>query len=207
MRPLPTLPVERRPIPVAHVELIRLTVPTAVDRAVVSLLCYAGLRPQEVAALRWSDVRASTLHVARAQGQAGTKSTKTRQTRTVPILAPVREDLDALEPISEWLIASPRRAGPPMDAHNWSGRVWRPAVRQLHLEHTPYEGRHTYASLLIAEGRTVLQVTASVGHSSSTTTLNHYGHLFEEAQLAPGESLEEAGMRGRVEPAGRPKTD
>jgi integrase len=60
---------------------------------------------------------------------------------------------------------------------------------------------------LIAEGRTVLQVAAWLGHSSSTTTLNHYGHLFEEAQLAPGETLEEAVMRERAETAGRPQAD
>ena len=203
MRPLPAPPVDRRAIAVADVERIRLTVPSAVDRAVVSLLCYAGLRPQEVAALRWSDVRASTLLIARAQGRGGIKSTKTRQIRAVPILRPVRDDLDAMEPISEWLIATPRRAGRPMDAHNWSGRVWRPAVRELQLEHTPYEGRHTCASLLIADGRTVLEVAAWLGHSSPTTTLNHYGHLFDEAQFAPGESMETAVMRERAEAARR----
>jgi integrase len=101
-----------------------------------------------------------TLLIARAQGRAGTKSTKTRQTRSVPILAPVREDLDALQPIGEWLIASPRRAGRPMDAHNWANRAWRPAVKSPDLNDTPYEGRRTCASLLIAEGRTVLEVVA-----------------------------------------------
>jgi integrase len=55
MRPLPTPPVERRAIPLVHVEAIRATVPTAVDRAMASPLCYAGLRPQEIAGLRWSD--------------------------------------------------------------------------------------------------------------------------------------------------------
>ena len=198
MRPLPAPPIERRVIPIAQVEQIRATLPLAGDRAVVSLLCYAGLRPQEIAALRWSDVREATILIARAQGQAGTKSTKTRQTRAVPMLAPVRDDIDALEPFSHWLIASPRRAGRPMDAHNWANRVWRPAVRSLGLDYTPYEGRHTCASLLIAEGRTVLEVAAWLGHSSPTTTLNHYGHLFDEAQLISGESVETAVIRERA---------
>ena len=45
-----------------------------------------------------------------------------------------------------------------------------------------YPGRHSYASLLIHEGRSLPFVAASMGHSSATTTLEHYSHAFEVAR-------------------------
>ena len=54
------------------------------------------------------------------------------------------------------------------------------------------DGRHTYASLLIHEGRSLPYVTAALGHASPTTTLNHYAHVFDEARLATGVPMIEA---------------
>jgi integrase len=47
---------------------------------------------------------------------------------------------------------------------------------------TPYDGRHTYASLLIHEGRSMAYVAAALG-SSQAIIQKHYSHLFDEAQL------------------------
>ena len=59
----------------------------------------------------------------------------------------------------------------------------------------PREGRalrHTYASLLIHEGRALPYVTAALGHASATTTLDHYAHVFDEPRLAPAVGMVEA---------------
>lgn len=47
----------------------------------------------------------------------------------------------------------------------------------------PYDMRHSFASLLLAEGRTVHYVAAQLGHSP-TLTLTVYGHLFSEFEGA-----------------------
>jgi integrase len=66
------------------------------DAAIVSVLAYAGLRPGEVRALRWDDVRDKTLLVQRSAGADGAaKSTKTRAHRPVRLLAPLAADLKA----------------------------------------------------------------------------------------------------------------
>src|SRR3546814_1155440 len=58
------------------------------------LLAYAGLRPQEALAMRWDDVRERTLLIEKASdGQGGVKPTKTSQSRTVRLLAPLGGDL------------------------------------------------------------------------------------------------------------------
>jgi integrase len=64
------------------------------DATLISLLAYAGLRPQEVLALRWSDIRDRTLLIEKASdGQGGIKSTKTQHSRTVRLLGPLADDL------------------------------------------------------------------------------------------------------------------
>ena len=44
--------------------------------------------------------------------------------------------------------------------------------------------RHTYASLLIAQGVNVAFVSRQLGHASVSTTLNVYTHLFDHAEHA-----------------------
>ena len=52
--------------------------------------------------------------------------------------------------------------------------------------------RHTYASLLIAQGVNVAFVSRHLGRASITTTLNVYAHLFDHAEHA-------ASVIGRLE--------
>ena len=45
-----------------------------------------------------------------------------------------------------------------------------------------HDCRHFYASGLIAEGCDVVTVQRALGHSSATTTLNTYSHLWSTAE-------------------------
>jgi integrase len=64
----------------------------------------------------------------------------------------------------------------------------------------PYDLRHSFASLLIAEGRSVLEV-AQLGHAP-TMTLDVYGHVLAELAGQPrrtaGELIAEARENVRV---------
>jgi integrase len=62
--------------------------------------------------------------------------------------------------------------------------VWRPARAGAGLDVPPYALRHTFASLLIAEGRNPWQVAHLMGHSNLEMVIRTYGHLFAEAELA-----------------------
>jgi integrase len=44
--------------------------------------------------------------------------------------------------------------------------------------------RHTFASLLIAQGHDPVFVSRQLGHASPTITLNTYAHLFDSARHA-----------------------
>jgi integrase len=52
------------------------------------------------------------------------------------------------------------------------------ASRQLRF----HDLRHTFASLLIAEGADVVFVSRKLGHASVKTTLDVYAHLFDAAE-------------------------
>ena len=55
-----------------------------------------------------------------------------------------------------------------------------------------HQFRHLNASLLIYNGEDVRSVSAALGHSQTTTTLNIYTHTFEMAQARACEALAEA---------------
>ena len=195
VKPLKRTSVDRRePATLAEVEGIRALLERDRDRAMVSLMAYAGLRPSERPSLRWSDVRAATLVIRSAVSSSGReKGTKTESVRTVPIIPALAEDLAALEPRADDLVIGA------VDHDNWSMRVWRPARAQIGSTAIPYALRHTFASLLIAEGRGVHEVAKLLGHSSPALTLSTYGHLFDEAQLRSNESMADAVARARHE--------
>ncbi|MGH2913530.1 MAG: tyrosine-type recombinase/integrase [Solirubrobacteraceae bacterium] len=163
------------------------------DAALVAVLAYAGLRPGEARGLRWGDVRERTILVQRAADLDGTaKQTKNRASRSVRLLAPLAQDLKA------WRLASGRPAdSAPVfgrddgemwtkeDWGNWRSRQWADASRAAGLQATPrpYDLRHSFASLLLAEGRAIHYVAAQLGHSPALT-LSTYGHLFAEYEDA-----------------------
>ncbi len=58
--------------------------------------------------------------------------------------------------------------------------------------------RHTYASLLIAQGENIKYIQTQLGHSSPTVTLNVYSHLMKDTNQEAARGLELAvfGIKG-----------
>jgi integrase len=202
--------VERYRAPI-QVERLREVVATrrkhgARDAVMLSLLAYAGLRPQEALALRWGDVRERTLLVEKAgDGQGGVKGTKTGQARTVRLLAPLARDLAEWRELrgspgdDELLFPTPS-GGIWNDTawQTWHRDAWLPARKATGLNGArPYDLRHSFVSLLIHEGRSVVDVARQAGHSP-TMTLDVYAHVLDEFDIAERVSAED-----RIEQARR----
>jgi integrase len=176
---------EHVPIPVLTIERMREDLEPR-DQALLSVLAYAGLRPQEALALRVEDIGERTIHVGR-KNVDGTvlPYTKTRGQRHVRLLLPLIDDL------KDWGRASgrgsgllfPRFDGAPMrevDYRNWRRRRYEPAAERAGLDGSrPYDLRATWVSLMIFEGHTVVEVARQAGHSAETC-LRHYARVFEE---------------------------
>ena len=87
-----------RPLPPRTIEAMRtylLTTDRQLDATLVSILAYGGLRPGEAIGLRWHDVGERTLLVERSVAFGQLKSTKTSSTRSVRLLGPLMDDLNA----------------------------------------------------------------------------------------------------------------
>jgi integrase len=159
------------------------------DATLLVVLAYAGLRPQEALALEWRHVREHTLLIERALSDGQLKALKNRrQPRTVELLAPLRDDLQAWR-----AVARPPTPGAPLfeanaggfwheaDWRNWRRRIYKPAAERAGIERArPYDLRHAFASLLIYEGRlSVVDIARQLGHNP-TVCLDTYGHVMAE---------------------------
>jgi integrase len=175
------------------VERIRAAMPSQRDAVLVSLMAYAGLRPAEAFALEWGDV-GNLLVVDRSFTYGELRPTKTGSRRTIDIIEPLREDLEAFpfSPASGLgRLVAPNRRGTPLDLRTWRRRIWKPAVKRAGVDASPYDLRHSYCSLLAHEGRSAPYIAAMMGHGL-TDTQRHYAHLIDDARMAPGESMVDA---------------
>lgn len=156
------------------------------DATLVSVLAYAGLRPGEALALTWSHVRERTLLIEAAVSMGSVAQTKTRRRRTVRLLPPLAQDL------ADWRIEVGGSGGalvfPGYDGRPWSAASWKnwrrrafmPAAEAARLTGSrPYDLRHSFVSLLIAEGHNVVEVARQAGHSPKMA-LDTYAHVFDE---------------------------
>jgi integrase len=160
------------------------------DATIISVLAYAGLRPQEMLALKWSDVQERTIRVY---------SPKTDTTRSVRLLSPLAADLKT------WKMASGRPAAnklifPAENGSVWPETAWQSwrthqfarALKAVSIDRArPYDLRHSFASLLLHEGRNVIYVARQLGHDARLT-LSTYGHVIEELDGAPQMDAEAA---------------
>ena len=178
------------PLPPSAIEAIRRHLgPT--DATLVSLLAYAGLRPGEALALRWHNVHPFTLLIDRSISHGQEKATKSNATRIVALLAPVAHDLArhrqaCHNPPERWPLFT-REDGQLWsddDYRNWRTRRFRPATVSAGLSDVrPYDLRHSYVSLLIQAGASVIDVARQAGHSPEES-LRTYAHQFSLATTA-----------------------
>jgi integrase len=175
------------------------------DATLISVLAYAGLRPGEALGLRWRDIRDRTLLVQRSVSLGEEADTKTRQHRTVRLLAPLASDLH------HWRVAAgsaddselvfPGRDDRPWTQaayQSWRRRAFHRATQAAGLAHArPYDLRHSFASLLLHEGRSVIYVARQLGHDARLT-LTRYGHVIDELEDMPRIEAEAAIANARI---------
>lgn len=178
------------------------------DALLVAVLAYAGLRPGEALGLRWFNVGAKSLSVERAIALGEERPTKTGSNRVVRLLGPLREDfararLSLCPSEDAWVFA--RSDGEPWSGNDW--RLWRRrrfdgACRAAGVSDArPYDLRHSFVSLLVHEGRSIVEVASQAGHSPQTC-LGNYAHLFAEFDNETRVSAEAAIVEAREKVGG-----
>ena len=74
-----------------------------------------------------------------------------------------------------WLFLNSR--GTHLTYSNWRKRTWLPVVARAQVGGVnPHDLRHTYATLRIAKGDNIVDVSKQLGHKNISITLDTYTH-------------------------------
>jgi len=186
-QPLSPLQVEQL---AAHLELRG----RRTSAVLVRLMAYTGLRPQEALGLHWYAVRQNTLlvEVANTDGELDKLKNRKRsrkRSRSVDLMKVVRQDLadwrvDQNHPAdSEIVFPHPEHGGLWLDKNyrNWRRRTYVPSAEKVQLPTSrPYDLRHTWTSLRIAEKKlSIAEIAEQLGDKTSTV-LDVYAHVMHE---------------------------
>ena len=155
--------------------------------AVIRLLLLTGCRKSEILTLQWSDYREGKLYL---------RDSKTGP-RTVWLSSPARRILDGLPRTERWIFPSSRgerHLSTDTLKHFW----WDVRTEAGITDVRCHDLRHTYASVALAHGETILTIGRLLGHTNPATTLK-YTHLADASVHEAAESLVSA-LGGRAEP-------
>jgi integrase len=162
-------------------------------RVAFGLAMWAGLRRDEACHLLWRQVflgRGEILIEATPDW-----SPKNGKGRAVPVLPPLRDELDAAPRRGPYVLGVGDK---PADG-SAIGRRWREVIQTVHAEHAVvpavnFHGlRHSFASNLAKLGMPIVELQALLGHSSITMT-QRYAHVQPHQAVERAHQLL-AGMR------------
>ncbi len=145
--------------------------------AIIRMLLLTGCRKSEILNLQWSDYREGKLYLR--DGKTGP--------RTVWLSSPARRILDELPRRGRWMFPSPRGEGPL--SKSMLGYFWCDVRREAGIiDVRCHDLRHSYASIALAHGETILTIGRLLGHKNPATTLK-YTHLADASVHEAAEAL------------------
>lgn len=162
-------------------------------KVMCELALFCGLRRSEIMGLRKGDVK-DTVTIDKVRHRIDkedvVETPKTSSSlRTIAVPQFIQKDIESLiaqqaerPEQSDYLILN--GFGEPINP-SWVTQHMRRVVADAGVANVTFHGlRHTYASMLIAKGIPVSEVSAQLGHASIDITLRTYAHLFTEASIA-----------------------
>jgi integrase len=175
------------------------------DAEMVRVSAYAGLRLGELLALHWRDIdfAGQVITIGRALSAGVETTTKSGRIRRVPLVDPAGAALDRVSLRSDFTDLDERvfcnALGRTLDASALRRRFRRAqeaaGLRPLRW----HDLRHTYGSLLAADGVDLVAIQAAMGHSALATTGRYlharpaseqaarFTRAFQPAELEPVE--------------------
>lgn len=147
---------------------------------------FSGLRTSELIDLKWGDVEANLVVVRSAKVEGESKSTKTSQIRYVELNARAKAALKRQKLHthlkSNYVFLNPITGKTWSDQRSQSQVYWTPTLKKLELHHrTPYQTRHTFATLMLMAGANPMWVARQLGHANMKITLEVYSKWIDLA--------------------------
>jgi len=153
------------------------------DKYIVALAGLAGLRRSEIFGLMWEDFdfKNNRIDLQRQYINGELTPLKTESSRVV---IPIWKKLTKL--MMEWKLQSGSpiwvfkgRGNKPFSAESWCSDEWVQIRKRFNLPERLrfHDLRHTFASILLAQGTSVANVQKLLRHASYQTTIDIYRHL------------------------------
>ena len=173
-------------------KLIQATEPGTPERLLIMVPAFTGLRIGEVLAITWSavDLKEGKLHVrlTLADSDKGQEPlfqpTKTKSSRrTIPLPQELIHELKMWKlrcPPSERNLVFVTEEGKPFHRKAVSKILDRAIIAAEVKRLTPHGLRHGFASLLLADGVPITEVSHLLGHKDSYVTLKIYAHFVRQ---------------------------
>ncbi len=165
-----------------------------------------GLRWGEITELRWKDFnpQSSQLRISRGvwegDPQDSPKSEKSKRNVLIPeslrdLLVQLRDVTGARD---EDLIF-PSSTGKHIHHSNFYRDVWNGLIEAAGVKPITFHGlRHTYATVMLSNGASILFVSKQLGHSDIQTTLKYYGHVLPEDAQAYVKNFEKTVLGSNI---------
>ena len=173
-------------------------------RVLVLVGAFGGLRIGELAGLTVNDFDPLRRHIQirrTASDVSGRivigppKTSKSRRKVVLPsfVVDELNAHLQKLQATSSSDPIFPAPEGGTIRRNSWTRRFWKPALVKAGLEWGlgTHSLRHSQVALLIAQVEHPKVIVDRLGHSSVRTVLDVYGHLYEGADEAAAERLDE----------------
>ncbi len=154
---------------------------TGQDRAIITVLIFCGLRPNEALALRWQDVDFDrrilkirrTIHRFGGIGLPKTASSERDVDMLDPVIAELQEQRARTQMLGELVFLNEVRG--PIDLTNFRDRNWKRILVKARLRaRTIYQCRHTFAALQLSRGENPQYVAHQMGHTNLEMIIRHY---------------------------------
>lgn len=195
IKPLKQKRTDVQPFTLEEVQKILVTVrPDFRDYLTVRF--FTGLRTGEINGLKWKNIdleRNLILvreTVVNGQETDGVKTdTSIRDIAMLPMVrAAIENRFKDRRLDCPWVFATSE--GNPIDAHNFSNRVWYPLLRYLELEpRRPYQTRHTAATLMLAAGENPEWIAQVMGHSTTAMLFKVYSRFVPNLTRQDGQAF------------------
>ena len=154
------------------------------EKYVVAIAGFAGLRRSEIFGLQWPDVdfKTNTICLRRQniEGEIVPYLKGKKKDITIPIwknLAMMLKEWKLQSGSPEWVFLNNQKK--PVIGINWVNRYWQEIKKKYELPDDLrfHDLRHTFASILLAEGAQPGDVQKLMRHASVQTTIDIYRHI------------------------------
>lgn len=157
---------------------------------------FSGMRTGEADGLKWKyvDFDKRLIHIRETFTAGEEDYTKNDSSQrdiqmSQPVFEALKRQYEATGKLSKFVFCN--RDGKPLDLHNFCKRVWYPLLRHLSLEtRTPYQMRHTAATLWLAAGEAPEWIARQLGHTNTEMLFTVYSRFVPNLTRQDGSAFE-----------------